>query len=216
MDTFSACLALGPVAIYLVMLGAINLVSRPLVVSGTREIIALGLALSGLVIVGPMQLFMPQMAAARFGTLVWVLLIGFFALCLTLIVMLMRPRLVVYNVTLDQLHTSLAEVAARLDHDSTWADRALSMPQLHIHLVVDTFVPMYNVTLTATSHGQSVAGWRRLESALREAIGTSPAASRAHGLWLALCGLMILLVLAFRVADDPQTIAQGLSRILNP
>jgi hypothetical protein len=34
--------------------------------------------------------------------------------------------------------------------------------------------------------------------------------------WLTMCGLLILAVLAFRVADDPQTIARGLDRILNP
>jgi len=45
MDTFSACLAFGPIAVYLIALGAINLSGRPLVVSGTRETISLGVAL---------------------------------------------------------------------------------------------------------------------------------------------------------------------------
>jgi hypothetical protein len=216
MDTFSACVALGPLAIYLVTLGVMNLYARPLVVSGTRETIALGLALAGLVVVGPMQLFLPEAAAAQFGTLVWALLIGFYVLCLTLCVMVMRPRLVIYNVTPDQLRPVLAEVAQRLDHDAVWAGRALSMPQLRVHLVIDSFAPMQNVTLVATSHGQSVTNWRRLEASLREALREMPVATRTHGAWLAMCGLLILAVLAFRVADDPQTIARGLDRILNP
>ena len=45
MDTFSACLAFGPLAIYLLLLGMINLQRRPLVISGTRETLSLGLAL---------------------------------------------------------------------------------------------------------------------------------------------------------------------------
>ncbi len=216
MDTFSACVALGPLAIYLVMIGLVNLMPRPLVVNGTREVIAMGLALSGLVVVGPMQLFMPEAAAARFGTMVWALLLGFYILCLMLAILVVRPRLVVYNLTVDQLRGVLAEVANRIDHDNQWAGRALSLPQLRMHLVIDSFVPMFNVTLTATSHGQSVAGWRRLESALRDALAGVPAASRAHGLWLAMCGMMILIVLGFRVADDPQTIARGIARMFTP
>ncbi|MEX2114063.1 MAG: hypothetical protein WD845_12805 [Pirellulales bacterium] len=216
MDTFSACVALGPLAIYLVTLGVMNLYARPLVVNGTREAIALGLALVGLVVVGPMQLFLPEAAAVQFGMLVWALLIGFYVLCLTLCVMVMRPRLVIYNVTPDQLRPVLAEVSRRLDHESVWAGRALSMPQLRVHLVIDSFAPMQNVTLVATSHGQSVTNWRRLEATLREALCDFPVAGRTHGVWLAMCGLLILAVLAFRVADDPQTIARGLDRMLNP
>jgi hypothetical protein len=216
MDTFSACLSLGPLAIYLLLLGAINLSARPLVVSGTRELAAFGLAVCGLVIVGPMQLFMPQEAAAQFGTMVWALLLGFYVLCLTLAVMVIRPRLVVYNLTADQIRPILVEVASKLDHDSVWAGRALSMPQMRVHLVVDNFAPMHNVSLVATGSAQSVAGWRRLEATLREAVREVPIARRSHGIWLALCGLMILVVLALRIADDPQTIARGLDRMLNP
>ena len=60
MDTFSACVAFGPLGIYLLLLGRINVSRRPLLLSGTRETLALGLALFGLVTVGPMQLFMPR------------------------------------------------------------------------------------------------------------------------------------------------------------
>ena len=37
MDPFRLCLALGPVAIYLLLLGAVNLSRRPLLVSGVRD-----------------------------------------------------------------------------------------------------------------------------------------------------------------------------------
>lgn len=216
MDPFSACVALGPLAIYLFILGTINLASRPVIVTGAREIVAFGLAAAGLVIVGPMQLFMPEAAAAQLGPIVWALLISFYVLCLTLTLIVMRPRLVVYNVTVDQLRPVLAEVAARIDHDSTWAGRALSMPQLRIHLVIESFAPLHNVSLVATSHGQSATGWRRFEGALRAALRETPVAGRTHGFWLAVCGLMVLLVLALRIADDPQTIARGIDRMLNP
>jgi hypothetical protein len=216
MDTFSALLALGPLAIYLVLLGTINLSRRPLVVSGARELAALGLAMSGLVIVGPMQLFMPQQAARQFGGFVWALLITFYVLCLMLAILVSRPRLVVYNISLDELRPVLVEVAARLDHESVWASRALSMPQMRVHLVLDYFAAMHNVALLSTTARQSVSNWQRLEAALRESLRDMPVSARNHGLWMAMCGVMILLVLGLRIAEDPQTIAQGLDRILHP
>ena len=127
MDTFSACVAFGPLAIYLLLLGLINVSRRPLVVSGTRETLALGLALMGLVTVGPMQLFMPQEAAARFGELVWLLLVAFYGLCLTLVIILSRPRLIVYNISLETLRGILDETTRRLDPDTSWAGPSVNM-----------------------------------------------------------------------------------------
>src|SRR4051812_41221672 len=115
MDTFSACVALGPIAIYLLLLGAINLARRPLVVNGTRETLSLGLALLGLVVVGPMQLFMPQAAANQFGQLVWAPLATLYLLGMMLTLMLSRPRLVIYNASREQTQAVLAETARRLD-----------------------------------------------------------------------------------------------------
>jgi hypothetical protein len=216
MDTFSACMAFGPLAIYLVLLGMVNLARRPLVISGTRETLSLGLALAGLAIIGPMQLFMPQEAATRFGQYVWLLLAAFYILCLTLIVMLSRPRLVVYNVGPQELRLALDAAARRIDPDTTWAGRNLSLPLARVHLHVESFPPLANVALLSTGDDQSVAGWRRLELSLREVLAETPAAAGPHGFWMLLVGALVLASLAFWVVDDPQTIAHGLERMLRP
>lgn len=216
MDTFSACIAFGPLAIYLLTLGAINLARRPLVASGTRESLSLGLALMGLAVVGPMQLFMPQEAATRFGVFVWMLLVGFYVLCLTLAIMLSRPRIVVYNVSRDQLRSVLDETARRLDPDAIWAGKALSMPLARVHLQLQEFSPLSNVSLVATSDDQSVGAWRRLETALRAGLRDAPVASQQRGIWLVVWGLIILSALAVWVAENPHMIARGLDRLLNP
>ena len=41
-EAFQLCVALGPVAVYLLLLGAVNLSRRPLLVSGVRDAAALG------------------------------------------------------------------------------------------------------------------------------------------------------------------------------
>ena len=216
MDTFSACLAFGPLAIYMLLLGTINLARRPLVVRGTRETLALGLALLGLAVVGPMQLFMPQEAATRFGNLVWLLLLGFYLLCLTLAVLLSRPRLVIYNVEPDALRSALDETARRIDPDATWAGKALSMPLARVHLHVESFSPLANASLVASSDDQSLGGWRRLETALRAKLRHVPSAAQPRGVWLLVWGLVILVALGVWVVEDPQTIARGMDRLLNP
>jgi len=216
MDTFSACVAFGPIAVYLLLLGAINLGRRPLVVTGTRETLSVGLALMGLAVVGPMQLFMPQQAANHFGPLVWLLLGSFYLLCLTLVLLLSRPRLVIYNITLEDLHATLGESARRIDSQAVWAGNALSMPGARVHLQVVHFAPLANISLVATSDDQSYGNWRRLEYTLRSALRNTPAAGPSHGFWLAVWSLVIMAVLAFWIADDPQTIARGIERMLRP
>jgi hypothetical protein len=216
MDTFSACLAFGPLAIYLVLLGFVNLSRRPLVISGTRETLSLGLALAGLVIVGPMQLFMPQEAAFRFGELVWLLLLGFYILCLSLIILLSRPRIIVYNIPPDQLRQALDSAARRIDNDTIWADKALSLPLARVQLHVEAFPPLGNVALLATGDEQSATGWRRLEMSLRETLRETSVPVQPHGFWMLMTGVLLLAGLTFWVVDDPQTIAQGIQRMLQP
>jgi hypothetical protein len=216
MDTFSACVAFGPLAIFLLLLGLINLSRRPLVVSGIRETLALGLALLGLVMVGPMQLFMPQEAAMQFGGFVWLLLLCFYLLCLSLILMLSRPRLVVYNISAEELRLALDAAGRRLDPEAVWAGKTLSLPRTRVHLNIESFPALGNVSLVATSDDQSTGGWKRLETSLRAVLRETPVAVQPHGFWMILCGSMILTALGFWIADDPQTIAQGLSRILRP
>jgi hypothetical protein len=216
MDTFSACLAFGPLGIYLLVLGLINISRRPLVVTGTRETLSLGLALMGLVIVGPMQLFMPQQAALRFGEFVWLLLLGFYLLCLTMVILLSRPRLIVYNIAPEDLDAALDTAAQRIDADTVRAGKSLYLPLARVHLHIEPFPPLGNVALIATGDEQSVSGWRRLEHSLRQAVQEAAPAGGTQGIWLLAIGSLMLAGLAYWVADDPQTIAQGLQRILRP
>jgi hypothetical protein len=90
------------------------------------------------------------------------------------------------------------------------------MPQMRVNLQLEGFTPMRNVTLSATPDEQSIAGWRRLAAALRVTLGKTKVSNQTHGLRLVLCGVLILLTLALKVAEQPHTIVQGLSRMLHP
>jgi hypothetical protein len=217
MDPLRLCLAFGPAAIYLLLLGAINLSRRPLLVSGTRDAAALGLALGGFIMIGPIELFFPTAANLRFPDAAvtrFGLPLAFYTLSLMLVLLLLKPRLVVYNISADQLRSLLAELVETLDPDGRWAGDSLALPTLGVQLHLDHATAMRNVSLLSTGPKQSHAGWRRLETALRAALGRVEVARNSRGLAFLTAGALIIAGLVLAVAHDAQGITQALSNLL--
>src|SRR5438105_6368858 len=144
MDPLHLCIALGPLATYLLVLGVINLSRRPVLTTGARDAAALATAVSGLVVAGPMELFLVEEAAAAYGGWIWGLMVAAYALAVVLIILMLRPRLVIYNATLDQLRPVLAEAVARLDSEARWAGDSLVMPQLGVQLHIEAWPILKN------------------------------------------------------------------------
>jgi len=184
---------MAPLAVYLLVLAAFNFSRRPVVVSGTRDLAALGLAIVGLLLVGPIELLLPQLPSEITGY-VWLILLLIYALTLTLGVLLLPPRIVVYNASLDQIRRVLSEVVNDLDSESRWAGGSAALPKLRVEFFLDDHPTVRNVSLVATSSPQSFAGWRMLEKALRtqlrETVESAPNA----------CGLVSLIAAAAMAA----------------
>jgi hypothetical protein len=210
MDPFRLCLALGPVAMYLLLLGTVNLARRPLLVSGVRDTAALALAVSGLMIIGPMELFFPFHAAVLFGPLVWLLLLLFYAMCSVLVLLSLRPRLVIYNITVDKLRPVLAELVDRLDTEARWAGDSLTLPGLGVQLYVDNFATLRTASLNSAGGHQSHQGWRRLETALGDALTREDVARNPRGLLLLGVGLSLIATMIRAISQNPQVVAQSL------
>jgi hypothetical protein len=214
MDSFRLCLALGPVAVYVLLLGGVNLSRRPFLVSGMRDAAVLGLAVAGLVIVGPIELFFPHTAALFFGPSVWLLLLAFYGLCLLLVLLLLRPRLIIYNISADQLRPVLADVVNQLDSEARWAGDSLVLPTMGVQLHMDPLPTMRNVSLMSVGSNQNPLAWRRLETALTCALSRVEVGRNPRGLILITMGLLIVLALVLAVARDPQAVAQALFDML--
>jgi len=209
MDEFRICLALGPVAAYLLALGIVNLLRRPLLLSGAKDAAALGIAVSGFIIVGPLELFIPVAASVKFGPLVWVLMISLYAMGLVLVVLQMRPRLVIYNISMEELRPVLAELVPQLDSEARWAGDNLVLPGLHVQLHVDASPRMRNVSLVSSGPNQNYLGWRRLELALAYALREVEVPRNARGVAFAVAGAVLLTVLTVLVVSDPAAVAQA-------
>ena len=97
MQFLSPLTAFAPLGIYVFFLGIINLSAKTRVVTGRQDFIALSLGISGLMIVGPMQVLLPQAGMIRFGNNVWYPMVILYLFGTTWLLLLNRPRLILYN-----------------------------------------------------------------------------------------------------------------------
>jgi len=214
MDALHLCISLGPLAAYLFLLGLINLAPRPLLTSGARDMAALAIAVSGFIIAGPLDLFMPEMGVARFGAYVWLPLIALYALCVTLAILLLRPRLVIYNISYDQVRPILAGAVSRLDAEARWAGDTVWLPTLGVQLHVEPARGMRNVQLVAVGARQSFAGWRRLERELAGPLARMRVQPNPRGLNLLFFAAIITVAVGYALLNDREALAPALRELL--
>ncbi len=214
MDPLHFAIAMGPLAVYFLLLGIINLSRRPFVTTGARDTTALGIAICGFAVAGPMDLFMPSAAATKFEGWVWVLLLAFYGLCLTLLVLLMRPRLVLYNTTVNQLHPVLDELVKEIDSDARWAGNSLAIPHLGVQLHVESFPALRNVQLVATTSQQNFNGWRELEIRLTRALKDTRNVPNPYGFFLISFGLILAVMVSVWMVSDGEGVVQALGEML--
>ncbi|MBX3419300.1 MAG: hypothetical protein KF851_16975 [Pirellulaceae bacterium] len=112
---------------------------------------------------------MPEAVAIRFGPYVWLFLLVFYGLCISLIVLLLRPRIVVYNATIEQIRPLITDIAKSFDQKSRWTGDSMIIPNRRVHFHVEAVDWLRNVQIVATGNDQSYDGWRAVEKKLREA-----------------------------------------------
>ncbi|MDG2380507.1 MAG: hypothetical protein P8N76_02430 [Pirellulaceae bacterium] len=214
MDPLHLCIAMGPLGVYLLLIGWLNLSQSPFVTTGTRDVLALAIAISGFVIAGPMELFMPETAAVFFRAWIWPPLICLYLLCATFAAMLTRPRLVIYNVTAEQLHPVLEGVAAKLDDNRCWVGQTLMLPNRGVHLNIESFPAMRNIQLTSVGGQQDLGGWRLVEQELRLRLKGMKVGINPRGFSFLFFGLLIAILIGYSVATKPLEVAEALNDFL--
>ncbi len=192
MDLAHLCIAVVPLAAHLLMLAMLNLSRRPHVVSGSRNIVSLALAVSGFVIAGPMDLLLPDDAVRRFGPMIWPMLICFYILCLTLVLLISRPYLIIYGMVLSELKPILEQVVTKIDSESRWAGESANLPQLRLQFHCDDVHSLKNVTLVPIGNQQSYVGWRRLQVELNTALRSQRVSRNLYGFVFLLVGIVLL------------------------
>jgi len=211
---FHLTLAFTPLAIYLLGLAFLNIGGRPFMTTGGRDTLALAAGLSGFVAAGPMELFMPMTAANQFGGYVWALLLTLYLLTVLLAVLLMKPRIVIYNCSMEQLRPLLAQCVGNLDSEFRWAGECLSLPHLGVQLHVQANRTWRNIQLTAVGSQQSLEGWRRLYIALRSQVRTARVYCSPWAPVYLVIAVGLLLLVGSTAFFHQQELAEGLQETL--
>ena len=214
-DPLRLAIALLPLVAYFVTIGVLNARKRPFLTSGGADLATLGAALSGLVLVGPVELFRPEKASAEYGTYVWLFLMAFYWLGLWLTVLLGRPRLVVYNISVEELRPVLVEAARAIDSQARWAGDSLALPTLGVQLHLESFELMRNVSVIASGGQQNLAGWRLLAGQLYTRLQTLQVSSNPRALGIFLVAAIMMVVSMVHLMAYPQYVAQAMREIFS-
>jgi hypothetical protein len=214
MDALHLCIALTPLAAYLALLAWIHIRHRPSVVSGWADVLLLGIGICGLAVAGPLELFLPESAAFRYGWFVWLLMLALYFLLVVLVTLSLRPRIVIYNFSGEQLRAILSESARELDSESHWAGNSLVMPHRRVSLYIECSPHLHNVQLVSAGGEQDLASWRRLRKNLVERLAQVTCPIRRSAALYAGGALAIVLILLLVVAREQETITRSLVEML--
>ena len=114
----------------------------------------------------------------------------------------MRPRLVIYNVSLEELRPILSKIALELDPKSRWIGDALVIPRLKIHMHVEAVESLRNVQMVAGGNQQSMEGWLRVERELKQHMAKVAVGPNVMGVpFLVASGLLAATAAGYLLSD---------------
>jgi len=214
MDPLRMIVAFVPLAAYLLLLGFLNLRRRPIVMSGARDSLLLGLGLFGLVLIGPLELLLPESTAFRFGGYVWLMLGCFYLLSLVLLTMMGQPRIVIYNSNTEAVRQALSRVAREMDEEARWAGDSVVLPTIGMQLCMQQYVTLRNVQLRSIGNDPCFAAWSVLQKNLQRNLKQSPSDRGACGSAFVMFAMAIMAMIAMTYLRDQGEIARSFDEML--
>lgn len=210
-EPFTILLALLPLIGYLFVFSVIRLSGRALVTTGGRDIAALALGISGLLAVGPAELFFPSAAATVFGPAVWLALASFYGLSVSLVALSSTPRIVVYGRTPEELYEPLLTVAKSLDATAVGDAGSLKIacPGLGIHLRVAGQRSVDHCEIVTFEPNLSFQFWHQLLRGMREEVHRQATPTPRRGFGMLLVALLLSLILVWQSFNNGELVVEG-------
>jgi hypothetical protein len=199
--------ALVPLGLYVILLGWLHLRRRPVALAGSWDNLLLAVAVLGLVVAGPLALLQPAVGTSPLAATMLVLL---FALLVAIGILAARPRVVVYNVSIDQLRPVVAELAAGIDASARWAGETVAMPARGLQLHLDGRGLARSVSLVAVGGRPPAESWAEFSRRLRRAVRRLRVSRSPWGATFVVLGGAVIagaLWLAMRAPSSPASTA---------
>lgn len=210
-EPFTILLALLPLIGYLGVFSLLRLSGKVLVTTGGRDIAALAIAVSGMIAVGPAELFFPSSAAAVFGPVVWLALGSFYGLSVSLIALAMAPKLVVYGRTPEELFGPLLASASRLDPSAEGNPNSFQvwLPKLGIHLRIDGQPGFDNARIVAFEPNVPLKFWNQLLAILRAEVHHQPKPMPRRGFGMLVVASLLSMLLLWQSFSNQELVVEG-------
>ncbi len=210
-EPFAILLALLPLIGYLVVFSLIRLSGNVLVTTGGRDLAAIAFAVSGLIVVGPIELFFPRTAATVFGAKVWIVLAIFYVLCVTLIALTSRPKLVIYGRTPAETFPPLLAAAQAMDPDACGDAETLqiALPSAGVRLRVAGQRLADHAEVLAFEPHLPPSFWQRLLSDLRREMIHCKAHRPNRGLSMLAIACLLSGILIWQSFGNQALVVQG-------
>lgn len=210
-DPFATVIALLPLATYLLLLGGIRLRHRPLATTGVRDGAAVALAISGLMVVGPLNLFFPATTALQLGWWVWVLLVILYLLCVSLLLFSFPQRIVIYGVRARDILEPLEAAARTVDPSavSTVERMQVSLPERHVHLRVEPLGWTHAVSIEAFEKHLHPEFWSHMLRELRERTHSMRPPSNRSATGMVVAGGILMAIAVYQIIGQPTETLAG-------
>jgi hypothetical protein len=204
-----ACLLPG---LYLLGIAVVHVRHRPLAVPGGWDLAIVAVAVAGLAMAGPLDLIQPVAIRGPWRLVLPAVLCG---LLVALAILVARPRLVVYNVTLEQLRPVVAQVAASLDRQSRWAGETVALPGRGIQVTLDGRTARC-VSLAAIGGRTSPEGWAEFSRRVRRSVRVLRVRSSPWAVVFAGCGIALVAASLWLALRPPLLVPDAADRDAAP
>ena len=212
-DLLRFALAILPLAAYTNVLGLLRLRSSPTVISGAMDILLLGLAVIGIVSIGPIELFFPRAAYSLLGGWVWIVLIALYIFILMLVALNSVPTLIVYGLHARALKQLMCDLLQEHQIKADWLGDLLELPELGVRASIEPAGRGCISQIHAAGRTQNLTGWFTLERLLVDRISKSKSSQRREAVFWLLTSFALFAVAAIFMGNDLPRLQQAVANI---
>ena len=210
LDLLRFAVAILPLAAYTNVLGLLRLRSRPTVLSGAMDLLLLGLAVIGVIAIGPIELFFPRAAYSLLGIWVWIVLIALYLFILMLLALNTPPKLVVYGLDHEALRVQFCELLEEEHIRAQWLGDLVELPELGVRACIEPAGRGGVSQIHSAGGQQNLTGWFTLERLLVNKVSSVRNRQYAQGIALVCVSLLLLGIAVLLISNDLPRLQQAM------